>query len=105
MEAERWSFSVLVPGHQKKKTKQTRFHPIHFKSNGLRLAPSTAGWVAQRRFTGRFTGRWGARARSRPGPEEQQQGNNDLCRQRRAEQRNSGSNENNQTKPISNNYY
>ena len=97
MEAERWSFLGLAPEHKKKKNETNQISPKQFKSNGLRLVSTTAGGRLSDRLTGDMRG---PRAKSRPGPEEQQQGNNDLCRQRRTEQWNNGSNENNQTKPI-----
>ena len=81
------------PRPQKEKNETNPISYNQLAINGLRLVYSAEGWPVQRQLTHRFTRDMRRpRPKSRRGPEEQQQGNNGLCRQQRTERRDRGSN-------------
>ena len=90
MAPERPSSLGLAPGHKKKKTKQTQFRPTHLNQSVVKgfQYGGAAGSATSRRSPHREMR--GPRPKSRPGPEEQQRGNNELSQERRTEQRNNG---------------
>ena len=105
MAPERLSFLGLAPGHkkEKKRNKPNFSQPIlnQWVVKGFQYG-GAAGSATSRRSPHREMR--GSRPKNRPGPEEQQRGNNELSQERETAQRNNGSNENDQTKPISHNY-